>query len=178
MPRNALVVAQIALSLALVTAAGLFVRSAQRAGSYQPEFAVDGRVLVEMDASLASLDEPRTIDLYRRVLDRLRGEPGVASAALASNVPFSSISEGDHVRLAGAAEDDEVDAENYIVTSGYFETMGLALLRGRDFTLGEAGDVASETGSAVAIVDEHSPGDCAPTATSSAVAPGLDAARA
>ena len=70
MPKNALVVAQIALSLALVTAAGLFVRSAQRASSYQPEFAVDGRVLIEMDASLASLDQARAIDLYRRVLER------------------------------------------------------------------------------------------------------------
>ena len=156
MPRNALVMAQIALSLALITAAGLFVRSSFRAASYQPEFAVDGRLLIEMDASLASLDEARTIDLYRRVLERLRATPGVESAALASNVPFSSIAEGDDVRLVGATEEEKVDAENYIVTAGYFETMGLAILRGRDFAVGEAGDSASlaESASAVAIVDD------------------------
>jgi predicted permease len=154
MPRNALVVAQIALSLALVTAAGLFVRSAQRANAYEPEFAVDGRALIEMDASLASLDEARTIDLYRRVLERMRGEAGVLSAALASNVPFSSIAEGDDVGFPGAADDERVDAEHYVVTSGYFETMGLAVLRGRDFTANEAGEIAAESAAAVAIVDE------------------------
>ena len=154
MPKNALVVAQIALSLALVTAAGLFVRSAQRANAYEPEFAVDGRALIEMDASLVSLAEARAIDLYRRVLERMRGEPGVISAALASNVPFSSMTEGDDVGFPGASVEERVDAEHYVVTSGYFETMGLALLRGRDFTVNEAGEVAGETAAAVAIVDD------------------------
>ena len=92
-------------------------------------------MLVELDASLASLDQTRATDLDRRVLERMRGEPGVVSAALASNVPFSSISDGEAVRLSGAAEDAAVDAEHYVVTTGYFETMGLALLRGPDLSV-------------------------------------------
>ena len=127
MPKNTLVVAQIALSLALDHRRRP-VRAERAAGELVPaRFAVDGRLLVELDASLASLDEARATDLYRRVLERLRGEPGVVSAALASNVPFSSISEGEAVRLSGAAEDAAVDAEHYVVTAGYFETMGLAI---------------------------------------------------
>jgi predicted permease len=151
MPRNTLVVAQIALSLALVTAAGLFLRSAQRARSYQPEFAVDGRLLVETDAALASLDEPRARELYRQVLERMRARPGVESVALASNVPFSSISEGESVRMTGARQEDEVDAEYYVVTPGYFDTMGLAMLRGRDFHDGEA---EPGTTAGTVIIDE------------------------
>ena len=151
-PRNALVVAQISLSLALLTAAGLFVRSADRARSYEPEFEVDRTLLVELDAALASLDEARTRDLYGRVLERLRAQPGVAQASLASNVPFSSLSEGERVRLTDAREEDEVDAEYYSVTGSYFETMGLPILRGRDFGGAEGGTTAAS--SAVAIVDE------------------------
>jgi predicted permease len=150
-PRNTLVVAQIALSLALVTAAGLFVRSALRARSYQPEFAVDGALLVEVDAALAGFDEPRARDLYRRVLEALRGQPGVESVALASNVPFSSISEGDPVALTDASEEDALEAEHYSVTHGYFATMGLPILRGRDFDDAES---ESPAGTPVAIVDE------------------------
>jgi predicted permease len=157
-PRNTLVVAQIALSLALVTAAGLFVRSAQRAASYETEFEVEGLLLVEMDAALGSLEEERALALYRRVLERLREEPGVAAAALASNVPFSSIAEGDGVSLAGSPdENEEVDAETYVVTAGYFETMGLPILRGRDFAGGEAEAGAAPAGReslAAVIVDE------------------------
>jgi len=77
LPCNPLVVTQIALSLGLLTAAGLFIRGALKAGSVETGFKADDTVLVEVDASLGGLDKTRSLQLYRAASDRLAALPGV-----------------------------------------------------------------------------------------------------
>lgn len=87
-PRNLMVTAQVALSLVLVTAAGLFIRGAARAGEADPGFRLDGEVVVELDPSLAGHTEVRARETYRALVERVRALPGVEAASLASIVPF------------------------------------------------------------------------------------------
>jgi predicted permease len=141
-PRNVLVVAQIALSLALLTTGGLFVRGALAAAAADPGFRLEGGLIVEVDPALAGDDEAAGRAAYRAVLDRVRAMPGVAGASLASTVPFGNISDGRRVSKPGAAAAEGArvpgeDAQYVVVGSGYFEALGLSMLRGRDFTAAE-----------------------------------------
>jgi predicted permease len=151
--RNLLLVGQIALSLALLATGGLFVRGARSAADADPGFSLERGVVVEVDPSLASEDEAAGRATYRAVLDRLRAVPGVESASLASTVPFGSFSESERVLRGGEPATDShrgEPAQHVIIGTGYFETLGLRLLRGRDFT------PAEEVGGTerVAIVNE------------------------
>lgn len=162
MPRNPLVVAQIALSLGLLTSAGLFIRGALNAGSADLGFNAENTVIVEADASLGGYDEARATQLYRNAAEKLAAIPGVQSASIASTVPFGFISLGRPVQRAGlrpakdakpanAAEGLAFDARWNSVGADYFTTLGLRLLRGRPFTLAEC---AQSGAPKVAIIDE------------------------
>jgi predicted permease len=155
-PRNLLVVGQIALSLALLTTGGLFVRGALIASEADPGFRLERGLLVEVDPALAGLEEAGGRAVYAAALERLRALPGVEAVSAASTVPFGSISIGRRVQAAGAApaksgEQPGVSAQYVIVASDYFKSLGLPVLRGRDF------DRAEEAGAAGArpvILDE------------------------
>ena len=162
MPRNPLVVAQLALSLGLLTSAGLFIRSALAAGRVDTGFKADDTILLEADASLGGYDKPRSMQFYNTASDRLAALPGVQSVSIASVVPFGMISLDRAVLRAGlkpakdakpatAAEGLAFDARWASVGADYFSTMGLPLLRGRAFTKAEAESAGSP---AVAIIDE------------------------
>jgi predicted permease len=162
LPRNPLVVTQIALSLGLLTAAGLFIRGALKAGSVETGFKADDTVLVEVDASLGGQDKTRSLQLYRAASDRLAALPGVQSASIASIVPFGFIAINRPVQRAGvkpapdakpatAAEGLAFNVRWNSVGADYFTTMGLPLLRGRAFTRIEA---ESPDSPAVAIIDD------------------------
>ena len=97
--RNALVVGQIALSLALLTAAGLFMRGAVKAAVADPGFPLDGGVIANVDAGMAGYDETSGRGALRSVLQRVRNTPGVHSASFASLVPFGELQ-----RIAAGAE--------------------------------------------------------------------------
>jgi predicted permease len=127
-----LVAGQLAVSLALVAAGGLFVRAAINAAVANPGFALDHQLVVNVDASVAGYDETRTRSLLRAVLQRLRGTPGVVDASMASMVPFGELREGRRVRLT---PDTGIDADFVVVSSGYFNTLGLRVRRGREFTV-------------------------------------------
>ncbi len=151
-PRNLLIVAQIALSLVLLTAGGLFTRGAFNAARATPGFGLDGSLLVELDPSLSGHGMLRSKEIYRDVLERLRSLPGVENASLASIVPFGSITNTRKVELPGASDDeDAVSAHFYVVGDDYFESLRLPMLRGRDFTATEA---TGDDGARVAIIDE------------------------
>ena len=102
-PRNILVGAQIALSLGLLTTAGLFIRGAMKAGQTDPGYRYDHQVIVSVDTALAGYDEARGRQLYTRLIDRVRQVPGVKSASLASAVAFGSFTEGATVLAAGTS---------------------------------------------------------------------------
>jgi len=162
LPRNPLVVAQIALSLGLITAAGLFIRGALKAGSVKTGFRADSTILIEADASLGGYDQTRSLHLYRAACDRLAALPGVQAASVASVVPFGLFTLNRPVQRAGAKSAPDAHPTTAAdglafnvrwssVGADYFATTGLPLLRGRAFTKIEA-----ETPGAppVAIIDE------------------------
>jgi predicted permease len=156
--RNLLVAAQIALSLGLLTAAGLFTRGAIKAGAADPGYRLDGQVLVSLDTALAGYNEQQSRDLYRRVMERVRSVPGVRAASLASIVAFGNIGLSKTVQKGGtppgAGRDGArvgTSAAYYVVGSDYFETLGVPVLRGRGFTLAEERDASAP---AVAVIDE------------------------
>src|SRR5947208_4959291 len=92
LPRNPLVVIQIAFSLALLTAAALFIRGAMKAASPDTGLQADRTFLLEVDASLGGYDQKRGQDLYRNLSERLAVLPGVEHASISSTIPFGMIS--------------------------------------------------------------------------------------
>jgi predicted permease len=150
--RNLLVVGQIALSLALLTAGGLFARSAVSARGSDPGYRYDRLLLASLDPALVGYDEARVRESYRSMLERVRALPGIAAAGMNSTVPFGDFQEGKTVeRVGGRTPDDGVSATYRIITADYFAALDLPLLRGREFTRQEE-DFANAPG--VAIIDE------------------------
>ena len=162
LPRNPLVVVQLAFSLALVTTAALFIRGAGKAASVDTGLQTDRMFLVELDASLAGLDKLRARDLYQTLDERLGALPGVESVSLSGTVPYGDVSLGRSVRRDGvnvppearpptAAEGRAFGADFKAISPDYFKTAGVPLLRGRTFTEAEG---TRTSGPAVAIIDE------------------------
>ena len=152
-PRNLMVTAQVALSLVLVTAAGLFIRGAARASEADPGFRLDGEVVVELDPSLAGHSEARARETYRALVERVRALPEVEAASLASIVPFGMFTIARNVAPLGTAVDGDGAVSAIYTAAGtdYFRTLGLSVLRGRDFT---ASETEARSGVHVALVNE------------------------
>jgi len=91
LPRNPLVVTQIAFSIALITAAALFIRGAGKAASIDTGLKPGASFLLEVDASLAGYEPKRAQEIYRILNERLAGLPGVENASISSTVPFGMI---------------------------------------------------------------------------------------
>ena len=162
LPRNPLVVAQFAFSLALLTAAALFIRGAGKAASVDTGLTPGASFLLETDASLAGYDQKRAQDLYRNLEERLRALPAVEHTSVSATVPFGMISLDRNVQRAGvqlapdakpatAAEGLAFSAAWNSVGADYFATVGLPVTRGRAFNQAEA---TQSGGPMVAIIDE------------------------
>jgi predicted permease len=161
LPRHPLVVVQIAFSLALITAAALFIRGAGKAASVDTGLKPGASYILEVDASLAGYEPKRAQELYRNLNERLAALPGVEHASISSIVPFGMFEltrkvqrAGLHVapdaRPATAAEGLAFDVPWNSVGVDYFSTVGLPVIRGRAFTEAEA----TQPGPKVAIIDE------------------------
>ncbi len=151
---NTLVIAQLSLSLMMLGAAGLFIRSAMRAANVQPGFSLDNEIIGEVDASLANRNEVRGRQTYIALLKHLRQIPGVQSVSIAATVPFGVFSLGARVLPSNSVASKEhrpMYARFNIVTDSYFQTLGIPLLRGRAFV---AAENMPESKSQVAIVDK------------------------
>ncbi len=161
LPRHPLVVVQIAFSLALITAAALFIRGAGKAASVDTGLKPGASYILEVDASLAGYEPKRAQELYRSLSDRLAALPGVEHASVCSIVPFGMFELNRKVQRAGfnvapdarpaaAAEGLAFDVSWNSVGADYFPTLGLPVVRGRAFTEAEA----TKPGPKVAIIDE------------------------
>ena len=151
---NMLVMAQLSLSLMMLTAAGLFVHSAVLASNIRPGFAIENEVLAEVDASLINYDQARGGQLYGTLKDRLRRVPGVQSVAIAATVPFGMVSLGKSITASDAAVSKEhpaLSARYNIVSEDYFQTLEIPMLRGRPFAAVES---TAGSKSHVAILDK------------------------
>jgi predicted permease len=131
--RNLLVIAQVSLSLTLLTAAGLFIRSSRQIAGVNPGFRMENRIVAEFDAGLAGYSEERGRQVYTALLDLFKGIPGVESAGLAATVPFGMVSLGKDVRPAGDTQAKPQNLNFNVVSADYFQTLGIPLLRGRTF---------------------------------------------
>jgi predicted permease len=138
--RKGLVVAQVALSFLLLCGAGLFVRSLQNLKATETGVALDNLVAFELSPALSGYDNARATLFYNELLDKLRSAPGVKSAASAA-VPILAGDEWDSsMAVEGHQIKDGEDMQAFMnaVSPGYFKTMNVPLLEGRDFRVGDA----------------------------------------
>jgi putative ABC transport system permease protein len=153
--RNVLVVGQIALSLMLLSAGGLFARSALHAAAANPGFSYDRALLASIDPALAQFSESRGREVRRVALERVRHLPGVEAVGIASSVPFGEFHEGQLVERVGAGTilpgAPPISSTYRIVSADYFGALNLPMLRGREFT---AIEEESTDAARVAIIDE------------------------
>ena len=161
LPRNPLVVVQIAFSLALITAAALFIRGAGKAASVDTGLKPGASYILEVDASLAGYEPKRAQELYLNLNEKLAALPGVEHASISSIVPFGMFELTRKVQRAGlrlapdakpatAADGLAFEASWNSVGADYFPTVGLPVVRGRAFTESEA----TQPGPKVAVIDE------------------------
>jgi predicted permease len=148
--RSALVISQVAISVVVLVAGGLFVRSLQQVADAQLGFRSDHLLLASLDLGLQGYDEARQKQFHQQLLDRLKVLPGVRSASIASYVPLSYFFDVAMI----APEEKAGDKDNFTtvnanyVTPEYMTTMGGAVLRGRDFNQFDI-----ETATKVAIIN-------------------------
>ena len=134
--RNMLVIAQITISLVLLICASLFVRSLLGAREIYTGLQNRNVLLASVDLGLQGYDEAKGRNFYRDLMERVGALPGVESLSMASAVPLDFESYNDSVVLDGQTpgpHDGKVTVWRSVVAPHYFETVGTALLQGRDF---------------------------------------------
>ena len=145
--RRALVVVQIALSLTLVVGAVLFGRSLRNLTTLDPGFRQENLLVVNMDLRRANIPVDQRSLVFERIVERLEGLPGVASASAMDILPVSGSSWNNRIVIGGATQQALVNFNS--VGRDYFRTMGTPLVGGRDFSRDD-----TVTSPKVAIVNE------------------------
>jgi macrolide transport system ATP-binding/permease protein len=140
MGRNALVIGQVALSMALLVAAGMLVDAVRKTATLNPGFRTDHVLTMEFDTALVRYTDAQTRTFYREIRDRARALPGVRSVAMSCYIPFSPngvvktvVPEG--YQFPKGVESAPIGAA--VVDENYFDTMKTAIIRGRGFTAGD-----------------------------------------
>jgi putative ABC transport system permease protein len=128
-----LVASQVALSVVLLAGALLFARSLQNLMTRNPGFQQNGVLIANLDASPLNLSLEQGPSFEQNLLERIRALPGVAGAAISERSPVSGSSSNDWVLDAKGNHPNGASWEDYI-SPGYFETMEMPVIAGRDFT--------------------------------------------
>ena len=134
--RNALVVAQVAVSLVLLVGAGLALRSAAAARDADGGFDATNVTAVSFDLQPRGYDAARGRVFITRLLDALDAEPGFESASLAVYMPLSLVETAPRaITIEGYAprSDEDLSFLNNVVGPGYFRTLRIPLVAGREF---------------------------------------------
>ncbi len=149
--RKVLVVAQISLSLLLLIGAGLLARSFVNLATHNPGFRAENLLTFSLDPLLSGYTEQRAGSFYRELSDRLQSPPGVQAVASAMFAPFANSDARTNVSVEGHPfrEEEDTDCSLDGVSPGYFRTLGLPLLAGREFTPADNHDAPK-----VAVVNE------------------------
>src|SRR6476660_1754983 len=157
-PRHISVMAQIALSLVLLFAAGLFFRGALAAGGLDPGFVAAGDLITEIDFTLVKKDPAEMKRVLFAAIRGARELPGVQAAAIGTMLPYGNftntrriMSTRETMPADPKAPDPGAGAVFTATTPGYFDAIGVRILRGRDFTQAEA---ENKQAARVAILDE------------------------
>jgi predicted permease len=150
--RSALVVLQVCLSFVLIAGAGLLLESLQRIRNASPGFSTNDVVVSGVDLFSAGYNVERAKIFQNQLLDRVRTIPGVESAAWARVRPFSyKVYSTSPIAIDGyqPAPDEKLSADSNEVTEGYFATLGIPIIAGREFLRTD-----DENGPLVVVVDE------------------------
>jgi putative ABC transport system permease protein len=149
--RRISVAVQIGLSILVLVGAGLFVRTLHNLKSLNVGFETDHLVTFGVQATFAGYRPDQTRDLDKRVLETLAALPGIRSVAGTTDRELADTNTSNNITLAGytAKENEDMNVESPRVSPGYFSTMGMPLLAGREFT-----DQDRDAGHKVAVVNE------------------------
>jgi len=150
--RNTLVIAQVAGSIVVLVAAGLFFRSLTRAESIDLGYDPHNLLNVGINPELQNYDRPRSEAFFRELLRRAKSLPGVESATIAYSVPLGYYGQGGSIYVEGQILDPSNHGYNggyNIVDPAYFSTMRIPMVAGRAFT-----DADTESSQLVAIVNQ------------------------
>lgn len=134
--RNGLMAAQVALAVVVLVVAGLFLQSFRETRTTDPGFVRDGVLLAAFDMSGRPSALAGSRVMAGRIIEDLSRVPGVEGVAVSSSIPLDihGLPSRDFTVDGRARADGELDqALSNIVTPGYFQTLGIALLAGRDF---------------------------------------------
>ena len=168
--RSVLVVAQIAISLVVLIAAGLVVRTLQQLQTMNPGFDPSNALTMSFDLGLQGYDEQRGQQFYRQLTERVQALPGVKSATVSSYIPLSLNYNSRNVFIEGQPAERGENVPNAMTSAAgprYFETMRTPLLQGREFN-----DQDQAKSEQVAIVNETFVRRLMPNVNSSAEAIG------
>ena len=135
--RSALVVVQVALSLAVLVCGGLFIKSFRKAQTMDPGFGTKNALIVSLNPELVGYDSERSRNFFRQVIDRAQSLPGVEGAATARLMPLgdSSNSNGPILKEGETLERGSAGRTimTNVVSAGFFRTMQIPFVEGRDF---------------------------------------------
>lgn len=152
--RGMLIAGEVALAVVLMVGAGLLIRSFNAISSVDTGLSPDGAIAMTVNAPRQRYqDNPSRRALYDRMLERIRGIPGVTVAGATPHLPFRSVGDGYNINIPGIFEpppDQERDARSLAVSPTAFEALGMTVVEGRGFTPADGPDdprvaVVSET---------------------------------
>src|SRR5208337_2366336 len=150
--RSALVVGQLALSIVLVVTAGLFAVSLKNLLEKNPGFQPENVLSFSVDPELSGYGGNKRPVFLQELERRLAELPGAVAVGAASNGPFTSSDRGANITVEGyhARQDEDMECALDGVSPGFFRTLRIPLLAGRDFTQADGSDAPK-----VAIVNEQ-----------------------
>jgi predicted permease len=146
-----LVVAQVAVSLILLVAAGLFVRSLARLGDVNLGYSREHLLLFRVDATGAGYKGPAATRLYQDVLQTISAVPGLGGATVSHNGLFFDSESGDPISVEGYAPkpDETLNSNIDHIGPRYFSTLGIPILMGREIEPQDSG-----SGLRAAVINE------------------------
>jgi predicted permease len=150
--RNILVTAQIAISVLLLIAAGLFLRSLRAAVKFDPGFESQHLLLASLGTGGTDMNDAQQQNFYQRLVERVGSQPGVRAVSLTKVVPLGSGGQRRNVLIEGYQPQPNEDTElnTNVVGLNYFSTLGIPVVQGRDF------NTQDRTGSpGVVVVNEE-----------------------
>src|SRR6184192_2630864 len=156
-PRHISVMAQIALSLMLLFAAGLFFRGAMKAAGLNPGFVAAGDLVTEIDFTLVKKEPADARREIFNIIQRARELPAVKAVGVGTMLPYGNFTNSRRIMSTRSTLSNDPKAPDpgatglfTATTPGYFDAIGVKVLRGRDFTQAECED---KNGRRVAILD-------------------------
>jgi predicted permease len=132
--RSILVVVQIAMSLVLLCGTGLLLRSLQNASSIDIGFRSRGLLMMSVDPRVHGYTPERTTQFLTQLRERVAALPGVVSVAATDSAPLSGGNRSDGFSVVGGPPEQSIPiVDLFMATPGYFETLGIPRILGRDF---------------------------------------------